>query len=157
MYTQKSNRKLSWSAPEYEEKNRSRDWFWALGIIIFTSVVASLIYGNYFFAILLLLSGFMLGFFAIKKPDMVYYELSANGLRVGNSLFPYKNIKAFWVQNNEVPTLFIKADRLMLPVISIPIDLEHALEIHETFVSNEIPEEEMKEPPSKHIMDALGF
>jgi hypothetical protein len=47
------NEKLSWSALEYEEKIRSSDWFWALGIIVVTSSVAAIIFGNYFFATLL--------------------------------------------------------------------------------------------------------
>ena len=67
------NEKLNWSALEYEEKTRSPDWFWALGIIVVTSSIAAIIFGNYFFATLLVLSGLLLGFFAVKKPDMVHY------------------------------------------------------------------------------------
>jgi hypothetical protein len=62
-----SNEKLSWSAPEYEEKERSRDWFWALGIIVATSSIAAIIFNDYFFAVLLILSGILLGFFAVKN------------------------------------------------------------------------------------------
>ena len=77
---------LQWSALEYEEKERSKDWFWALGIIVVTSSIASVIFGNYFFAVLLILGGFLLGFFATKKPEMVQYELTERGLKIRTRL-----------------------------------------------------------------------
>jgi hypothetical protein len=55
--------KLAWSAFEYEEKNHSNDWFWALGVIVVTATIASIMYNNYFFAAFLILSGTLLGFF----------------------------------------------------------------------------------------------
>ncbi len=155
--------KLQWSALEYEEKDRSPDWFWALGIIILTSSLASLIYGNYFFAILLILSGILLGFFAAKTPDIVPYELNQKGLKIRTRLYPYENIKSFWIQvgHSEAPDLkpilFIHSERAFMPVLSIPIENNRAEEIHSIFTSQNIPEEEMREHPSEKIMEYLGF
>src|SRR5476649_1304639 len=104
--------KLQWEALEYEDKERSNDWFWALGVIVITSSIASIIYSNYFFAALLILSGVLLGFFAIKKPEMISYELNAKGLQILTRLYPYENIKSFWVQVGDKPTLFIKTERI---------------------------------------------
>src|SRR3989344_6295069 len=97
------NDKLVWRALEYEEKTRSPDWFWALGVIIVTSSVASMIFGNYFFAALLILGGVLLGFFAVRKPEVITYELGKEGLRAKNRLYPYESIKAFWVQADFLP------------------------------------------------------
>ncbi|MCX6752059.1 MAG: hypothetical protein NTZ87_00965 [Candidatus Nomurabacteria bacterium] len=157
--------KLEWTALEYEEKERSSDWFWALGIIVVTSSIASIIYDNYFFAALLFLSGLLLGFFAIKKPEIISYELNSQGLKIRNHLFPYENIKSFWVQigssttgNIETkPTLFIKSERAFIPIISIPIENILAHEIHSIMISRDVAEEEMKEHPSSKIMESLGF
>lgn len=158
-----TDEKFVWSALEYEEKERSQDWFWALGIIIVTSSIASIIFGNYFFAVLLLLSGLLLGFFAIKKPDIVTYELNEKGLKIRNRLYPYENIKSFWVQldpSGEInlkPMLFIHSERAFMPILSIPIDEEMAQDIHSVMLSQNIMEEEMKEHPSEKIMEVLGF
>lgn len=155
--------KLSWTALEYEEKDRSPDWFWALGIIVVTSAIASIIFGNYFFAVLLILSGLLLGFFAIKKPDVVSYELNVNGLKIRNRLYPYENIKSFWVQlgttreTNLKPILFIHSERAFMPILSIPIMAEMAEDIHSIMLSQNIVEVEMKEHPSEKIMEVLGF
>jgi len=155
--------KLSWSALEYEEKERSQDWFWALGIIVATSSIASIIFENYFFAALLVLSGLLLGFFATKKPGTVAYELNNKGLKIGNRLYPYENIKSFWVQldtsgeTNLKPLLFIHSERAFMPIISIPIDEIIAVKIHSILLERNIAEVEMKEHLSEKIMEILGF
>jgi len=149
--------KMSWSALEYEDKTRSTDWFWALGIIVIAASITSIIYGNYFFAILIILSGILLGFFAIKKPEMVSYELNKKGLKIKTRLFPYDTIKAFFIQTAPKPTLFIKSSRMFMPIISMPIENNLAEEIKSIMLSNNVKEEEMKENPSEKIMESLGF
>ena len=156
--------KLEWSALEYEEKTRSTDWFWALGIIVVTSSIASIIFGNYFFAALLLLSGLLLGFFAVKKPHLVPYELNPKGLKIRTLLYPYKNIRSFWVQTRVEdgkiqlkPTFFVKTERAFMPVISIPIEDHMADDIRSIMLSQDVAEEEMKEHPPHRIMESLGF
>ncbi len=149
--------KLNWSALEYEDKERSVDWFWALGIIIVASSIAAAIYGNYFFAMILVIGGILLGFFAIKKPNMVSYELDKKGLKINTHFYTYQNIKSFWVHTGEKPTLFIKSDRFFMPVISMPIEENLAEEIKNLMLSNNIAEEEMHEHASEKIMESLGF
>lgn len=149
--------KLTWSALEYEEKERSADWFWALGIIVVTSSIAAIIFSNYFFAMLLILAGILLGFFAKKKPDVVFYELNAKGLKIRNRLYPYENIKSFWVQTEIKPLLFIHSERAFMPIISMPIENIMTEDIHAILFSQNIPEVEMKEHPSEKIMEFLGF
>ncbi|HEY4513128.1 MAG TPA: hypothetical protein VJH06_01280 [Candidatus Paceibacterota bacterium] len=163
----KANEKLTWTALEYEEKERSKDWFWALGVIVVTSAIAAMIFADYFFAALLILAGILLGLFAIKKPDIMEYELTDRGLRIHTRFYPYENIRAFWVQshdpleiNREVfkkPMLFIRSERFFMPIISIPIDEEIGERIYSIMLEQNILEEEMKEHPSEKIMEALGF
>lgn len=148
---------LQWSALEYEDKERSSDWFWALGVIVVTSSIAAIIFGDYFFAALLLISGILLGYFAKRTPEHVTYELNERGLKIRSRLFPYENIKSFWVQTGAKPMLFIKSERFFIPVISIPIENNVAEEIHSIMTINNIEEKEMKEHPSETIMDSLGF
>jgi len=149
--------KLEWSALEYEEKERTKDWFWAIGVIVVTGGAASIIYGSYFFAILLVLSGALLVFFANKKPDTILYELNEKGLQIRTRLYPYENIHSFWVETRNKPALFIKSQRAFMPIISVPIDYTMSERIHEMFTFNNVPEEEMKDHPSEKIMDSLGF
>lgn len=149
--------KIEWLAPQYEHKNQSIDWFWALGVIMVASALTAIIYKNYFFAILIILGGFLLGYFTIKKPEMVDYELNEKGLRMKTRLHPYEDIKTFWVQKGEKPTLFINSGRLFLPIITMPIYGNIADKIRNKFLANKVEEVEMKEHPSVHILEFLGF
>ena len=152
-----SGKNISWSAPEYEERERSSDWFWALGIIAVTAALTAIIYRNYFFAILILLSGGLLYMFAHKSPEWIDYELTEKGLRIKARLYLYENIFSFWVQRGEKPLLFVKTERFFIPIISIPINADLAPEIREKFLEKDVPEEEMVEHVSEKIMDFLGF
>ena len=149
--------RLEWTAFEYEERERSPDWFWALGIIVATGSIAAIIFSDYFFAVLIILSGLLLGFFAMRKPDLVSYELNSKGLRIRNRLYPYENIKSFWVQVEIKPILFINSQRVFMPIIAIPIKENMAEDIHSILLAQNVVEKEMKEHPSEKIMEALGF
>ncbi|MEK7572720.1 MAG: hypothetical protein AAB493_02620 [Patescibacteria group bacterium] len=149
--------KIEWSLLEYNEKERNNDWFWALGIIVVAVSITSIIFGNYFFAVLIVLSGVLIVVFAIKKPDLVSYELNEKGLKIKNRLFPYEKIKSFWVQKETKPTLFIKSERLIMPIISMPIEYFLADEIKNKMLKNKVKEEEMKEHISEKIMEFIDF
>lgn len=152
------NKKLEWFELEYEEKERGVDWFWALGIIVIAGSVTSFIYKNYFFGLLLIIGGILLASFAIKKPDLVFYEINEKGLKIRNRLYPYANIKAFWVKNDiEKSTLFIKSERAFMPIISVPVKPYLAEEVKKSMLANNITEEEMREHASEKIMESLGF
>jgi hypothetical protein len=149
--------KIEWDALEYEEKERTSDWFWALGVVVVAGSLAAIIYGDYFFAVVLVLGGALLALFAIKPPDTVHHELNQKGLKIRNRLYLYENIGAFFVQREVKPLLFIKSERFFMPIMSMPINIEDAETIHELFISKNIPEEEMRVHLSEKIMDALGF
>ncbi len=149
--------KITWQALEYEEKDRTIDWFWALGVIIIAGATTAIIYKSYFFAVLLILGGLMLGYFATKKPDMISYELNEKGLKINTEFYPYEKIKAFWVNTETKQILFVKSSRLFMPIISIPIEYSQAEKIKNVMLLKNIPEEEMKEHASEKIMESLGF
>ena len=157
---------LKWQALEYEERERNSDWFWALGIIAITSALTAIIYGNYFFAFFILLSGALLWFFANRPPEIITYELTSKGLKIRDRIYLYENIKAFWVQVAHEgnpdhaglkPTFFVKTERFFMPMLSFPIENNLAREIHDIMTSQNIPEEEMREHASEKVMEFLGF
>lgn len=148
---------ISWSLPAYEHREKSNDWFWALGIIVVAGALASLIFGNFFFAMILVLAGGMMWYFAQKHPEVVDYELNEKGLRVKNELFPYESLKSFFVAAEPNPTLFVRSSRFFMPILSIPIEPELVEEIRGVMLSQKVKEEQMKEHISEHIMNAIGF
>ncbi len=154
--TQEEN-KIIWEATEYEEKERSTDWFWALGVIVVAGSLAALIFGNYFFAILLIIGGGMLGYFAIKKPEMISYKLNEKGFFAHSEFYPYEKIKAFWVQTGVSNLLFVRTGRLFMPEQSVPIESAQAEAIRGIMRRHGVTEVEMTEHPGEKVMERLGF
>jgi len=153
----KPEEKIEWLAPEYDHKEQSMDWFWALGIIILATFVTSIIYKNYFFGILIILGGILLGHFSIKKPEMTDYELNNKGLKIKNRMHPYENIKHFWVQKLPKPILHVQSERFLFPTLSLPIYPNMADKIRDKMIEHNVPEEEIRDHPSVQIMEYLGF
>ena len=151
------NEKITWSALEYEEKEHNIDWFWALGVVVVAGSVTSIIFKNYFFAVLLVLGGVMMGFFSIKKPETISYELNDKGLKIKTRLYPYQNIRSFWVEREKEPKIFIHSKRIIMPVSSMPIDPSLSDKIRNKMLSNNVKEEKMTEHISEKIMDSIGF
>ena len=85
---------------------------------------------------------------------LVQYELNDKGFVSHTSLYPYENIKSFWVQRENFPApgaeklkpmLFIKSERFFMPIILAPIESYMTEEIHSYLLEKNVVEEEMKE------------
>ena len=149
--------KITWKALEYEEKERSGDWFWALGIVVVATSATAVIYNNYFFALLLLLSGVLLGFFAMKPPDEISYELDEKGFKAGGRFIPFENIKAFWINTEDKTKLFIRSSRVVMPELSafLPPSLE--TQVRDIMLEHDIEETEIQEHHAEKVLDFFGF
>ncbi len=151
---------ITWETYEHEHREKSKDWYWSLGILIVTASVLSIIFGNYLFGILLIVIGVSLAVVGSKHPKLTIFELNKMGIRIGNKLFPYATLEAFWVQDNEEhdrpSQLLIKSRKTMVPLLIIPID---GIETHEIrdFLLYNLLEKEMEESLSQIILENLGF
>lgn len=143
--------------PEYEHREKTNDWYWALGVVVVCGSIASIIYENYLFAGVLVLSGILMGHFASQRPEMISYEVNNKGFKLKNHTYPYKKIKSFFVGGEKDLYLFIKLDRPFLPMIYMPIEKHLGEMIRAKFLSQGVTEEEMKEHPSEKIMEMIGF
>ncbi len=148
---------INWTLPEYEHREKTNDWYWALGVVVVCGSIASVMYENYLFAALLVIGGIMMGYFASQTPEMIDYEVNNKGFKLKDHTYPYKKIKSFFVGGEKNLYLFIKIDRIFLPVIYVPIEKHLAEMIREKFLSQNVVEEEMKEHPSEKMMEMIGF
>lgn len=150
---------FSWNTLEYEHREKSTDWYWALGILIVIGAVTAFITKNFLFGVLLLLGGFLLGLFAGKKNPPISIEISQQGILINNDLIGFNAITAFWMYRNPfgIRKLILKTTRNFAPIISIPIpDDIRATELRD-FLIEIIPETEMQEAAIDLIMERIGF
>lgn len=150
---------FSWDTLEYEHREKSTDWYWALGILVVIGAVIAFITKNFLFGVLLLIGGFLLGLFAGKKNPPISVEISQQGILINNDLIGFNTINAFWIYRNAFGTrkLILKTTRNFAPIVSVPIpDDVRATELR-TFLLEIIPEIEMTEAAIDLIMERIGF
>lgn len=151
---------ILWEAYEHEHHEKSKDWYWSLGIIIATTSILSILFGNYIFGILIIIMGVSLAVVGSREPNLVTFELNKMGVRIGKKLFPYATLEAFWVQDNtehnRMSQLLIKSRKTMVPLLIIPLDGVETEYIRD-FLLYHLLEKEMEESLSQLIMESLGF
>lgn len=155
----KNTKLVEWTIPEYEQREKSPDWYWGIGIIAVAGVVLSAVFGNFLLAVLILISGTLLIAFSGREPEVIEVEISEQGIGVQSKLYPYHNIKSFWIldRGEAVSKLVLHIDRMVNPILSLPIHPEVPLEGLRDILLTFTDEEEMDEPVGDKISDVLGF
>ena len=88
---------LTWKAPTYQEQERSSGWYLgftliSVALLAFAIYNKSIITGITF--ILIILVVFIL---SIQSSTITTYRIGKTGISVGNTPYPYKTIKKFWI------------------------------------------------------------
>ena len=149
--------KIIWQASEYEHKEKTPDWYWALGVIAVSSAVISIIYKNYIFAVFIVLASAILFMFSLKKPEIMNMEINEKGVKIKDEFYPFEMIKTFWIENQGgEKKLLLHSSRILMPIIALPIEENLEGRIRSA-LSNNLKEEEMKEPATQKVMEYFGF
>lgn len=157
----KSNAKspMVWSGHEYLHFEKNTEWYWALGLIVVSGAITSLIFKNILFAIFILIAGFVLAIFATRKPEEVTFSITQRGIKIDDKLYPYKALKSFGIDEltpKHTPQLILEQNHQFSSDIIIPLENVDADEVHD-FLSSFLPEEDHEEPLIHKIMEWLGF
>lgn len=150
---------IEWSAPEYVHKERSNDWFWAIGLVTIVACGIAIWLHNYVFAIFLLISGGCLIMFTLRAPQEVKYVIETKGLTMGKDLHTWKSIKSFNIKKNDTDSsakLLIETGKHFLPIYTIPLPKELAEEVKDTLLKV-ATRSEIDESRSMIFMEKLGF
>ncbi len=151
---------LTWSVLEYEDRNRSVDWYWTVGIISIIAIAACIYFKNYLFAILMFISVISLLYLTIRKPEELTITINKEGIRVRDELFTYRSLKGFWIEDQSTSGhprhLLIMTRRFYSPMLALPIG-DIAPEIIRQKIKTLVTETEMQENPSHRFIEMLGF
>ncbi len=159
--TTSANHSITWTALEHTHRpKKTRDWFWALGLIVMTVSISAILLGNTLFGILVLLAGLVLGLSANQEPKEISYAVTPRGIMVGKTLYPYKNLKAFWIDETSHPKrnmLIVDAQKPLIPhlIINLPDSVDR--DVLQDYLLDYLPEEELYEPISHRIAEIFGF
>lgn len=152
--------KIVWKGYEFEYKEKTADWFWAVSIIIISIASIAIIYNNYLFALFIVLAGIISLMTSKKEPSYRIYRLDNKGLSIGNRLYPYKELKSFYIVDGAftAPKLLLRSTGTLSQILVIPIETDMVnSETIKQFLVDYLPEEDLHEPIPHKIMEFFGF
>ncbi len=154
----RSEPRISWQIEEYSHRDKTPDWYWALGVIAVTIAIIAVIYHDALFAVLIIIGSIMMGYYAAKEPDIVEISISEDGITAKDFFYPFEKIKGFTVEEHALGnTLLFESNRSIAPIVSIPIpeglDTEGLYELLKT----KLVEKPITEPAAHKIMEHIGF
>lgn len=149
---------LEWEAHEYEHKERSSDWFWAVGIVVASIAIASIIFGNIIFGILIIIGTFALTLFINRPPQTLQIRLDEKGITRDKVHYPYQTLESFWIDlDHPHKKIILKSQKTFMPLIIIPLGEDaDAEDIHE-ILSNFLKEEFHALPIIERLLEYFGF
>ncbi len=151
--------KLEWEALEYPYREKTPDWFWALGIIATAATVTAVIFGNILFAVLIVIGSFTLAMYAARAPRRLTFRITDRGVTVGPELHPYSTLHCFWVEDREGTEhdrILLKSNKFFSPQISIPLGGTNP-ETARSLLLRYLKEEEHKEGFSSKVLELFGY
>lgn len=151
---------IRWSGYEYEHKEKTTDWFWAISIIAICLSAIAIIYSNFLFGIFILIAAITMMILAKNKPDIIEFVISPKGIIINKKLYMYSNLRSFWVETHgsHIPTIFIKTKHNLHGLFIIPLETD-AVDPNDIrdYLLQALPEEHIHEPISHRFMKFLGL
>jgi hypothetical protein len=140
-----------------EIRARTADWYWSVVLIAIVGAAASVFFENYLFAVLIVVAAFSLIALAIRRPPASKYKISAEGIRIDDTLYPLSTLESFWIEDRlGVPKIIIVSQKKIVPYIVIPILNQDPKEVRE-FLLPRLHEAEHHEPLLHIIAERLGL
>ena len=151
-------RSITWEAPEHHHIEKGNDWFFALFIIIFAFVIVAILFNNVLFALLIGLAGGALGVSAAKRPNIIPYAVTVRGVLIEDTLYPHSTLDSYHIDEEDPrgPQLLIKSNKKLMPLMVLPIPVDHIDDI-ESILKEKIEEEELEEPFLVKVLELFGF
>ena len=148
---------IEWDALEFEPHEKTSDWYWILGILVVFGTLIAIVFGNILFALLVIMSGFLIGLYASKHPDTLECYIDRRGVHVNSTSYLYKDIDSFWIDEsrlNKTKLLLTLKNRFAIQV-AIPLNEELDLDYLHEYLSNYAHEQEQAESIAEQIIEWL--
>ena len=149
---------ISWQAPEFRHYEKNHAWYITLAAVSILIIGFFAIERDFFAAVCLAIIAAFIFFFARQKPQIVVIELDHRGVKFGNLMFPYKQIKHFWVVHNERhKTLNLQTTAMLNNLMILELEKQDPETIRRFLLSHLPEHEETEETPVQKIMHRFKF
>ena len=102
---------------------------------------------NFLFAVIVLMLGVIILLTTFKEPQRVEVHITTMGIVVGNTFYPYKDVKDFSIvyQPPQTKLLYVGLSSLLHPLLSIPLEEMDPNQVRERILSYALENLERKE------------
>ncbi|OGG38035.1 hypothetical protein A2127_01200 [Candidatus Jorgensenbacteria bacterium GWC1_48_12] len=158
--TKKENENsISWRAAEYQYIQKDIGWYLIVGLVSFLLIVFSLIWGNFFFAVFIVIATATIMFFAKRRPRVFDFKITDKGVAIGDNIFyDYERLDGFAIREypERLDEIILKKKTALNPYVKIPIDSVLAGKAKKV-LGEKLPEIEYQEPLVEIIAEWFGF
>lgn len=154
-----NNEDIIWRAAEFKYFKKSFGWYVTVIGIAALLVIFALTQNNFFFAVFIVLATIMLVFLGKKRPKVVRFEITDNGVSVGKDIsYSYDELEGYTVREYEhrLSEIVIKRNAVVDPFLKMPVDSKKLPKAVDK-LSKHIPEKEYEESMIDTLSDLFGF
>jgi len=150
--------RISWKIEEYTHREKTPDWYWALGVIAIAGAIIATIYHDVLFAIIIVLGSVLMGYYAARKPEVIEISINEDGIQVRDFFYRFEKIQGFAVEEHKSGNrLLLETTRAIVPVMSIPLpDTLDAQGLYE-LLNTKIESKQLNHPISHRLIEHIGF
>ena len=144
---------ISWEAPSFYFNPQKRYFSLVIVALVLGGGAMLFFHRDTLTAIFLILSSLVLILYSNKRPEISKITIDQAGVKIGDMLYYYKDIKSFWIQYNpgEAKELSIESKKWYMPYVKISIEDKNPLSIRSLMI-NFLPEREHE----KSIVDIVA-
>ena len=156
--TTKHHKEITWSAAEYEHTTKDRSWHWMIGGAALFLIILALWQKNFFFAVFVALAAVMVGVLGNRKPQIIEFRATEEGIGFGKQFLRYENLESFAVRNRpgHLDEIILRKKTAVNPFVHIPID-EKLRERVQLLLVGKVEEVAHEESLVDTFSDWLGF
>lgn len=149
---------ISWTASEFIAYQKGVGWYLAaFFVILVVATITYLLSSDYISVGAIVLIGFLFIGLASRKPRVLTYEISSQGIKIGNKLYPYGTLKSFAVIEEEsMRSIDILPLQRFMPAVSMYYEPQDENAIVEALGAY-LPQEERKQPYIDKLMHRIRF
>lgn len=148
-------RLLEWEAQEYKEHKKSADWYWYLGLMAVLLLIYAVYEQSFLFGALVVVGWFTIMLYSARTPKIIKISITQEGILSEQNLYPWANIKSFWIFTNK-NELSLELKKTLMPHIKILLGATNP-ETTKEILLKFIPEKEQEESFIDNLSDLLRF
>ncbi|MFA5954842.1 MAG: hypothetical protein WC817_04915 [Patescibacteria group bacterium] len=126
----------TWVVSEYPEYTRDRQWYIVASIVGIILVGLAIWYSNFLGAVLVLLTAVIVVARHTTETPTLAVRLQGDGISIGESFYPYSQMKSFWIvfEPPHTKTLYFDFQSAWRPRLPIPLEDADPFSVRQTLL-----------------------